>query len=195
VEVALPRPEENVRVRRTRTLLRQALVELIEERGFDRTTVGQIAERAMVSRAAFYRNYRDKYHLVEEIFDEAMDVLRGSVADPDARPALELWASFFDHVAHYDRLYGALLSHRGSQWFAVRMRTSLSGMVAQHIPSSGPTGGLVPSLVAAMFVQAITWWLDNDRPLSSQEMAVRTGRLAGSVIREANSGDGPGRTG
>ena len=26
----------------------------------------------MVSRAAFYRNYRDKYQLVEQIFDEAM---------------------------------------------------------------------------------------------------------------------------
>ncbi|MBO2444848.1 TetR/AcrR family transcriptional regulator [Actinomadura nitritigenes] len=191
----MPRPRESVRVLRTRTLLRQALVELIEERGFDRVTVGQITERAMVSRAAFYRNYRDKYHLVEEIFDEAMDVLRGSVADPDARPALELWASFFDHVAHYHRLYGALLSHRGSQWFAVRMRSSLSAMVAEHIPSSGPTGGLVPSLVAAMFVQAITWWLDNDRPLSSQDMAIQTGRLAGAIIAEANSRKGAPRPG
>nr|WP_241755593.1 TetR/AcrR family transcriptional regulator [Actinomadura sp. RB99] len=171
------------------------MVELIEERGFDRVTVGQITERAMVSRAAFYRNYRDKYHLVEEIFDEAMDVLRGSVADPDAKPALELWASFFDHVAHYHRLYGALLSHRGSQWFAVRMRTSLSAMVAEHIPSSGPTGGLAPSLVAAMFVQAITWWLDNGRPLSSQDMAVQTGRLAGAIIAEANSWKGAPRPG
>ena len=62
----------NVRVRRTRALLREALVELIEDRGFDHIAVGELTSRAMISRAAFYRNYRDKYQLVEEIFDEAM---------------------------------------------------------------------------------------------------------------------------
>ena len=64
--------QPDVRVRRTRALLRQALVELIEDRGFDRVTVGDLTARAMISRAAFYRNYRDKYELVEQIFDEAM---------------------------------------------------------------------------------------------------------------------------
>jgi AcrR family transcriptional regulator len=53
-------------VRRTRRLLREALVELIEEQGFEKTTVSQITERAMVSRAAFYRAYRDKYQLAEQ---------------------------------------------------------------------------------------------------------------------------------
>ncbi|GAA5038009.1 hypothetical protein GCM10023317_93250 [Actinopolymorpha pittospori] len=77
---------ENDRVRRTRTLLRQALVELIEEHGFERLTVGQITERAMVSRAAFYRNYRDKYQLVEQIFDDAMAGLLGTMTDAPARP-------------------------------------------------------------------------------------------------------------
>jgi AcrR family transcriptional regulator len=73
-------PAENVRVRRTRKLLRDALIELIDERGFDRVTVSEITERAMVSRAAFYRNYRDKFHLVEQIFDDAMAELHGSMS-------------------------------------------------------------------------------------------------------------------
>lgn len=77
----MSQPTENVRVRRTRKLLRDALIELIDERGFDRVTVGGITERAMVSRAAFYRNYRDKFHLVEQIFDDAMADLHGSMAD------------------------------------------------------------------------------------------------------------------
>ena len=65
----------NLRLRRTRKLLREALIELIEERGFEALTIGEITERAMVSRAAFYRNYRDKYDLVEQIFEEAMGTL------------------------------------------------------------------------------------------------------------------------
>ena len=59
---------QSLRQRRTQKLLREALIELIEEQGFDSLTVGEITERAMVSRAAFYRNYQDKYDLVEQIF-------------------------------------------------------------------------------------------------------------------------------
>jgi AcrR family transcriptional regulator len=58
---------KNLRLRRTQKLLREALISLIEEKGFDALTVGEITERAMVSRAAFYRNYQDKYSLVEQI--------------------------------------------------------------------------------------------------------------------------------
>jgi AcrR family transcriptional regulator len=66
---------KNLRLRRTQTLLREALIALIEERGFEALTIGEITERAMVSRAAFYRNYQDKYDLVEQIFEEAMSAL------------------------------------------------------------------------------------------------------------------------
>jgi len=56
----------NLRIKRTHKLLRTALMDLIEERAFDALTVGEIAERAMVSRAGFYRYYQDKYELVEQ---------------------------------------------------------------------------------------------------------------------------------
>jgi AcrR family transcriptional regulator len=60
---------DNLRVKRTKILLREALIALIEERGFNTLTVGELTERAMVSRAAFYRSYQDKYDLVEQIFE------------------------------------------------------------------------------------------------------------------------------
>jgi len=74
-------PANNLRVRRTKILLREALIELIEERGFEALTIGELTERAMVSRAAFYRNYQDKYDLVEQIFEEAMSALLSAVED------------------------------------------------------------------------------------------------------------------
>lgn len=178
---------ENVRVRRTRTLLRRALVELIEERGFDRLTVGEITERAMVSRAAFYRSYRDKYNLVEQIFDEAMEALLGTMTDGAGRPPLERWVAFFEHIAIYHRLYRALLGKKGSPWFAARMQASLANMVTEHLPRRPSSGGLVSTILGAMFVQAITWWLENDQPSSPREIATQTAQLASATINEANS--------
>ncbi|GHP01156.1 hypothetical protein KSF_112030 [Reticulibacter mediterranei] len=44
---------KNLRLRRTQMLLREALIELIEEQNFKLLTIGVITERAIISRAAF----------------------------------------------------------------------------------------------------------------------------------------------
>lgn len=175
----MSRPEGGVRVRRTRKLLREALIDLIGEQGFDRITVGRLTERAMVSRAAFYRNYRDKYHLAEQIFDDAMATLLGTMAD-DPRPPDERWPGFFEHIAEYERLYGAMLGKQGGHWFAGKMRAALSEMSSAHLPV--PAGDLTPTIIGALFVEAITWWLAHDRPMSPAEMAAYTTRLGRAII-------------
>ena len=45
---------KNVRLRRMQKLLREALIDHLDERGFDAITIGGLTERALVSRAAFY---------------------------------------------------------------------------------------------------------------------------------------------
>src|SRR6266702_3071620 len=183
----MTQPVSNLRVRRTQKLLREALIELIEERGFEALTIGEITERAMVSRAAFYRNYQDKYDLVEQIFEEAMRALLGAVGELGQEHPTEIWVTFFEHIAEYDRLYRALLGSKGSPWFVRKMRARLSGLVKErgqgHLPH-GPIASarpvhtfsdeLVPDLVSAMFVEAITWWLERGRPHPPREIATRT---------------------
>jgi hypothetical protein len=46
---------------------------------------------------------------------------------------------------------------------------------------------LVPDLVSAMFVEAITWWLEQGRPYTPREIATRTARLASVLFREAST--------
>src|SRR6266581_6023425 len=125
----MTQPASNLRVRRTQKLLREALIELIEERGFEALTIGELTSRAMVSRAAFYRNYQDKYDLVEQIFEEAMSTLLNAVGDLGPDHPAEVWVTFFEHIAEYDRLYRALLGSKGSPWFARKMRASLADLV------------------------------------------------------------------
>ncbi len=177
--------QPNVRVRRTRTLLREALVDLIEDRGFDRVTVGELCARAMVSRAAFYRNYRDKYELVEQIFDEAMAEMTADEPD-DTRSPGQRFAGFFGHIDTYHRLYAALLGRKGSPWFADRMRAALAAMSSEHLPGRD-ADALAPSVISAVFVQSILWWLEHDRPCPPEEIAARSSRLVRAVIEAAAS--------
>lgn len=174
--------QPNVRVRRTRALLRQALIELIEDRGFERVTVGDLASRAMISRAAFYRNYRDKYDLVEQIFDEAMAEMTAD--QDDARSPGQRFADFLGHINAYHRLYGALLGRNGSPWFSGRMRSALAAMSSGHLPGRD-ADALAPSVISAMFVQSIIWWLEHDRPCPPDELAEQSSRLIRAVIEAA----------
>ncbi|WP_236031652.1 TetR/AcrR family transcriptional regulator [Ktedonospora formicarum] len=105
---------------------------MIEERGFEALTIGEITQRAMVSRAAFYRNYQDKYDLVERIFEEEMSNLLKAAGDMGPERPPQAWVKFFEHIAEYERFYGALLGRRGSPWFVLKMRASLADMVKEH---------------------------------------------------------------
>ena len=147
----------------------------------------------MVSRAAFYRNYRDKYELVEQIFDEAMAEMTAT-DDDDTRSPGRRFADFFGHIDSYHRLYAALLGGRGSPWFADRMRGALAGMTSGHFPGLD-ADALAPSIIAAMFVQSILWWLENDRPCPPEEIAEQSARLIRAVIEAGTTTMKGGRDG
>jgi AcrR family transcriptional regulator len=194
----MTRPTGNLRVRRTQKLLREALIELIEERGFEALTVGELTTRAMVSRAAFYRHYQDKFDLVEQIFDEAMGALLDAVGDLGREHPAEIWVTLFEHIAQYERLYRALLGRTGSPWFVRKLRADLAGLIEERgqLPHGTVAGAravhafsdtLVPDLVSTMWVEAITWWLEQGRPYPPREIATRTARLASALFREAST--------
>jgi len=214
----------DLRVRRTQKLLREALIALIEERNFDVITVGEIAERAMVSRTAFYRYYQDKYDLVEKIFEEMLatvvrdiDPLRHTVINrfnvqspidpwtelfgnaPEAQRTPEPYVKMFEHFALHERLYRALLGKRGSSWFVTKMRASLTETMRERLQALAYAlgskeiaesrvfaDGFVPALLAAQLVDVITWWLEQGRPYTSEQIATYCFRLMCSTLREVS---------
>ena len=67
------------RVKRTRVLLENAFMELIQEKGFQAVTVQDITERAGVNRATFYAHFADKYALLDH------NIRQGFLAEIDKR--------------------------------------------------------------------------------------------------------------
>ncbi len=188
----------NLRVRRTQKLLREALVDLIEERGFESLTVGEITERAMISRATFYRNYQDKYDLVEQIYSEAMGAMFASVSEPGTEHPPFVWVKFFEHIAEYERLYLALLGRKGSPWFVLKMRSSMSELLKEYekLPfhrsavgskSSPIKEDYLNDLVSTMLVETIIWWLEKGRPYSPQVITTRCVSLVNAIFKESIS--------
>src|SRR5882724_3522368 len=61
---------EDRRIQRTRQLLRQASIDVMQKKGFRATSIQEIAERANVSRGTFYAHFVDKYALLESLVRE-----------------------------------------------------------------------------------------------------------------------------
>ncbi len=172
----MTRDHVDLRVRRTHANLREALIDLIEEKGFDAVTVADIAERAMVNRTTFYRHYPDKYALVTGIFEEAvnqifreigplpanLEGLLSSESEFDAEAVqsyidsqLAAWSRFFEHVARHARLYQVMLGKRGSSWFAIQMRDYFAQAIrnrARILSASGLRPTNDPNAAPAEFV-------------------------------------------
>ena len=77
-----------------------------------------------------------------------------------------------------------LLGRKGSPWFADRMRSALAAMSSAHLPDHN-ADALVPSVISAMFVQSIVWWLEHDRPCPPHELAEQSSRLIRAAIEAA----------
>ncbi|MFZ0076289.1 MAG: TetR/AcrR family transcriptional regulator, partial [Exiguobacterium undae] len=59
----------DLRVQKTQLLIRNAFLELIDEKGFTSMTVQNIADKAMIGRGTFYLHYKDKYDLMDQLIE------------------------------------------------------------------------------------------------------------------------------
>jgi AcrR family transcriptional regulator len=75
-------PPKNVdrRAQRTRQVLWQAFLKIMQEKGFTAVSIQEITERANVHRGTFYAHFADKYALLEAIIrEEFRDLLTSTL--------------------------------------------------------------------------------------------------------------------
>lgn len=182
---------EGVQARRTRTLVRRAAIELCEQKGFDSLTVAELVDRAMIGRATFYRYYRDKYDVIEEVFAGAFERL-SSTSDGDPELRRERWIGFFEHIAANHKLYKALLIDSRQGWFAHHLRTRFASLTIEHAEHDSDlfghrTSAALSQILAGVFAETISWWLANDLAINAHDAATGAARAAGAIIRETST--------
>ena len=74
----------DLRVQRTRRLLREALIELVSSQGYESITIRDITQRAQVGYKTFYRHYTSKEALLQTILDEIVADFQKALLSPAA---------------------------------------------------------------------------------------------------------------
>ena len=171
----------DLRVRRTRKLLGEALVSLVGEKGYDAVSVAEIAERAMVNRATFYLHYEDKYDLLLEVIGATLgEISLANSPLPDALavppPAL---VQVLQRISMHPQFYRGVIGEGGSIQMRADVRLYLEGIVSQWlraVAGEDQRASVPPEFVvgyaAAAALGAISWWLENGVPHPAEKMAI-----------------------
>ena len=135
------------RVIRTRQLLRDALVSLIAEKGFDAITVQDIADRATLNRATFYLHYQDKHDLLIKSLHDAIDELMADIGpteenaplmvDGPQRPIVQV----FQHVAQHARFFQVMMGAEGVPSFIAGVRDYMAEITLNWLTVLQPAAG------------------------------------------------------
>jgi AcrR family transcriptional regulator len=188
----MPTQNEDLRVRRTRKLLQSAMIDLAIEKGFADLTVRDIAERAMVNRATFYRHYLDKNDLLKQYMDDIyhlLDDLDERQAGVHNNPPDGLVQMYKDVQQHAD-FFRVMLGPKGDPLFVQRIRQyierrlrHLLPMEMISIPPGAPPLDLALSYVSSAGVGAMIWWLENNTPYPPEQMAAWMVQLSNADLR------------
>ena len=180
------------RVQRTRQLLKEALVALILEKGYQKITVQDIIDRANVGRSTFYAHYRDKDDLLLSGFDElAHDLNRHMRAPepPDSEPGHLLHSlEFFIHACNNKELYIAMAETGGGELIFDIARQHMQNHIEYHLRLMPSIGDEIPipvitNFLAGSLLSMIAWWLEQSLPYSPEEMNEMFNALAMPGIR------------
>ncbi len=175
---------EDRRTKRTRKMLEQALLDLIEEEGYDSITVQQITNQANIGRATFYLHYKDKEDLLLATLQSVLEDIARFLQPLQPYDLLTedntLSAKIFQHVAEHRRLYRVLLGEKGAAFARNRLYAYVTKQakyyvvtpLMQKISSPAVPGDLLASYLCGSLFALITWWLDQQQPPPPEEMGV-----------------------
>jgi AcrR family transcriptional regulator len=179
------RRKHDLRIRRTRSLLSNALVALMQEKSIDKITVQEVLDRSAVGRSTFYLHYRDKDDLFLCVLEDGLEMwstvlLRKQEKSYRIAPVAE----FFMHVGDAKKLYRALVDSGRIYTFFELAQGYFARSIARHLKDIGLKDLVQSELdvrshaLAGNLLSLLKWWLDRGARESPKAMDELFHRMA-----------------
>ena len=173
---------------RSRRALNAALLSLLVEKPFDQITIREIAGRARVGYATFFRHYPGKEALLADVASakiaQVLQLVAPILATSDSAA---LTRALCDNVHDERDLWSALLTG-GASGIVREAFLSQARRVEHHIHTR--FDWLPPDLVVLFAtggaIDLLGWWLGQDEPMTSEAVAAIMERL---IFVPLGSGD------
>jgi AcrR family transcriptional regulator len=181
------------RVKRTRRLLRDALVSLILEKDFASISIKEITERAEVAYITFFRHFESLDQLLMEILDDGLGELQThieSLAKQSETSALETEGMLiFEYIGQKADLFRILFKSQSVTRVRKKVVRNIAAIFQKScLPlarSGNPTAtAILSNHIATSLLALIEWWLDNNMKPAPAQM----GKVYKSLIIDSTVG-------
>jgi AcrR family transcriptional regulator len=167
------------RIEKTRQLIMNTFIGLLAEKGFDKMTINDIAERANINRGTVYLHYADKFDLLDKCIDTYVGLLLNHCADSaDTTLKASAFQSVFEYLEKNFTIYKLLLGNERFGFFRSRLYASIAQTVTEVIGTKSEnsrfSNDVTTQFLACGFIGVLEWWIHNSMPCSVQEV---TGQL------------------
>lgn len=174
------------RILRTRLLIKEAFVDLMQEMDVEKMSVSRIAERATISRVTFYLHYRDIPDMLEKMADDMIEdiqnAINGQPVNEDS-PKNTDWLrleKLLEHIAQHSSFYKVTLASRKVPIFTERLLTMLTEIITERFEHKGRNSfidkaGIQKDIAiwhrSSALIGTIVSWLRNDMPYTPHFLA------------------------
>lgn len=186
------------RKERTRRQLQDAMLQLLEEKHHKTITVQDVVDVADLGRTTFYLHYKDINDLLSSCLEQIVNQMAEhfkplSHAEFGHNPVIR--EKVFQHVQERRALFWQLLGDEGVAEVIHRFRRFNAKRLEEHLREQGAALALadndiqlISNYLAGAMLTTIIWWLENDMPLSPEQMANQVHRLTSTVFLSLESG-------
>lgn len=166
------------RVRKTKKNIRDALTELMREKGVKDITVRELSELADINRGTFYNHYKDVFDLLEQIESEMFEEFSGAISSYTPQDVVEQPGIILSHIFFFleenSQICLSLLGKNGDIAFVDRLKDLVKYKFLNELEGDGifgPNKDYFFSFTISGFVGMIQYWLETGLKKSPQEMA------------------------
>jgi AcrR family transcriptional regulator len=167
------------RIKYTKMVLKQALVNLLKTKPISKITVKEICEEADINRATFYSHYTDQYDLLKQIENELTEDINQYISsypfNDNESEYLQMMCKIFEYIKENSELCSVLLGENGDREF----QKDIMQIVQKQCISEWTTKRTIKKLDAEYIYSFITIgcigmiqkWLEDDMKKSAHDMA------------------------
>jgi AcrR family transcriptional regulator len=182
------------RVQKTRTLLKEALISLIIEKGFEAISIQEILDRANVGRSTFYIHFENKQDLLHSCFEEFHKMFEKydlGAAGTDDFEKTDFILNLFRLVERNQHLCKALLGKDDMSMFFNPIHSyiynyfegSVKKLVNKNLPQLQKQ--MLTHYITSALLGILRWWVYNDMPITAEELDKNFRTLALGNIQQA----------
>ncbi|MEH7418950.1 TetR-like C-terminal domain-containing protein [Neobacillus drentensis] len=171
------------RILRTRQLIKDALIDLLQEMEINKITVNRIAERATINRVTFYLHYDDIQDMLEKMAQEMAEdiesILKSTTISQNSSADELGWVklvTLLEYIAENAKFYKVVLGSRRTPIFTERLLNIITETITERVDSNLLAAKGIQKDIAiwhgsSALIGTISAWLRKDMPYTPQYLA------------------------